>query len=100
LGNTPPPPEDCATLPASGRQVCKYKVKDWCNAATSPPDLSYNDNRTISDKAPLLFPVVWDTMAACVRFTNSGPWACGHGFGVIVSMGIFTYPLGDCTRNP
>jgi hypothetical protein len=93
------PGTDCFTAPATHVTTCTYAVNDWCNAATSPPDFSQNGG-SIRDTSPRPLPIFWDTIATCVRNGTSGPWLCGHGFGIVVGQGVFPFPLAACTRNP
>ncbi len=94
------PGTGCVTLPATGVTVCNYAVTDWCTAATSPPDNSFNNGGQVTEKSPVLLPVFWDTLAPCARFGTSGPWACGHGLAIMAGQGVFPFPLGVCTHNP
>jgi hypothetical protein len=53
-------------------------VNDWCTAATSPPDNSFNGAK-IGQTLPNALPTFWDTVSPCIRFIGTSTWTCGHG---------------------
>jgi hypothetical protein len=91
------PAYGCVPYP-NGVTLCNFTVNNWCTAATSPPDANLNGTTYTADQRTLL-PFFAETASACVRVGTS--WLCSPiNVGVIVSQGVFPFPLSSCTHNP
>ena len=61
--------------------VCDVDVMNWCNAVTTPPDMSLSVVR--DQVAPVPAPPFWEAYGLLVSI-NGGPW-----FSPVASAGIY-----------
>jgi hypothetical protein len=89
---------NCVTSQVTGLTTCAFPVKNWCTAATTPPDFDMT-GQNVGDlllSPPYQF---WDIFSGCYRVGTSGPWSCFHSF---ISFGTTdtTRIPANCTKHP
>jgi hypothetical protein len=72
---------------------CPYYVRNWCTAATTPPDNDFT-GRTIGDAVQFDY---WRTVALCTSPNDRQPWFCFKAAALGTNE---SQPLYACTYNP